>query len=68
VEIFHRDVGWEARGVQGALEIVRGQEGDYLPEETNQARPETAEKLDIPDNKGDASSGSQVNDAYIKED
>jgi hypothetical protein len=42
VEIFHRDVGWEARGVQGALEIVRGQEGDYSPDEANQAHPETA--------------------------
>jgi hypothetical protein len=31
VEIFHRDVGWEARGVQGIMEIVRGQEGDYWP-------------------------------------
>jgi hypothetical protein len=30
VEIFHRDVGWETRGEQGILEIVRGQEGDYF--------------------------------------
>ena len=29
VEIFHRDLGWETRGEQGILEIVRGQEGDY---------------------------------------
>lgn len=29
VEIFHRDLGWEARGVQGVLEVVRGQEGDF---------------------------------------
>jgi hypothetical protein len=32
VEIFHRDVGWEARGIQGVMEIVRGQEGDYWPD------------------------------------
>jgi len=32
VEIFHRDLGWETRGVQGILEIVRGQEGDYWPD------------------------------------
>jgi len=31
VEIFHRDIGWEARGVEGVEEIVRGQEGDYPP-------------------------------------
>ena len=29
IEIFHRDIGWEARGVQGTLEIVRGQEQDF---------------------------------------
>lgn len=32
VEIFHRDVGWETRGEEGILEIVRGQEGDYWPD------------------------------------
>ena len=32
VEIFHRDLGWEARGVEGVLEIVRGQEGDFTAE------------------------------------
>ena len=32
VEIFHRDVGWEARGVEGIVETVRGQEGDYWPD------------------------------------
>lgn len=31
VEIFHRDVGWEARGIQGVQEVVRGQEEDYPP-------------------------------------
>jgi hypothetical protein len=31
VEIFHRDVGWETRGMDGVLEIVRGQEGDFGP-------------------------------------
>ena len=32
VEIFHRDLGWETRGVQGILEMVRGQEGEYWPD------------------------------------
>ena len=31
VEIFHRDLGWETRGVQGILEMVRGQEGEFWP-------------------------------------
>jgi hypothetical protein len=34
VEIFHRDLGWEARGVKGILEVVRGQEGaDWPPKD-----------------------------------
>jgi hypothetical protein len=28
VEIFHRDLGWELKGVKGILEVVRGEEGD----------------------------------------
>jgi hypothetical protein len=36
VEIFHRDLGWEARGLKGVVEAVRGQEGDYWPEGENQ--------------------------------
>src|SRR5271156_5474825 len=36
VEIFHRDLEWEARGVQGTIEIVRGQEGEYWPEGKDQ--------------------------------
>ena len=36
VEIFHRDLGWETRGVQGVLEIVRGQEGEYWADAKDQ--------------------------------
>lgn len=36
MEIFHRDLGWETRGVKGVVEAVRGQEGDYWPEGENQ--------------------------------
>lgn len=36
VEIYHRDLGWEARGVKGVIEVVRGQEGDYWPEAKDQ--------------------------------
>ena len=36
VEIFHRDLGWETRGLQGSLEIVRGQEGDFWPDKKEQ--------------------------------
>jgi hypothetical protein len=36
VEIFHRDLGWEARGMKGIIEAVRGQEGDYWPEGKDQ--------------------------------
>lgn len=39
VEIFHRDIGWEARGVKGVIEAVRGQEGDYWQEGKNQLLP-----------------------------
>lgn len=36
MEIYHRDLGWEARGVKGVIEVVRGQEGDYWPEAKDQ--------------------------------
>jgi hypothetical protein len=48
VEIFHRDLGWESRGEQGTLEIVRGQEGDYdsnpaqkLPSRASESKSES---------------------------
>jgi len=39
VEIFHRDLGWESRGTQGVIEVVRGQEGDYFPNTPSQPLP-----------------------------
>jgi|SRR5579859_6963190 len=45
VEIFHRDVGWESRGIQGVMETVRGQEGDFWPDGTEvKALPSAEEK------------------------
>ena len=44
VEIFHRDLEWEMRGVKGVIEAVRGQEGDYWPEGENQLLPKKDEK------------------------
>jgi len=45
VEIFHRDLEWEMRGIKGVIEVVRGQEGDYWPEGENQLLPKKQEKL-----------------------
>jgi hypothetical protein len=49
IEIFHRDIGWEARGIQGTLEVVRGQEQDFgNPGEELDAK-ELTEKLNETD-------------------
>jgi hypothetical protein len=46
VEIFHRDIGWEARGVKGTLEIVRGQEGEtFLTDDDDLDTKTLVEKL-----------------------
>ena len=47
IEIFHRDIGWEARGVQGTLEIVRGQEQDFADAEIDAKA--LSQKLNEPD-------------------